>query len=132
MSSSSSSAAQNWYEIPVVIPEKYKNWVAENVPAEDVKEIPSPHITILYGFDPKHYADIDAIVKDHKITEKDYSFDPPKKGSLSPVWLLPLKSDKLQTLFHILYAVFPNEHTLFDGKYEPHVTLCWLKTEKQQ
>ena len=125
----STSEVPNWYEIPVVIPDEYKNWVKEHIPSDQVAEIPNPHITLLYGFDPKHYERIDKIVKCFEITEKDYTFKEPKKGDYSPVWLLLLESKKLTALFWALYETFPNEHTLIHGKFEPHVTLCWLKSK---
>jgi len=117
----------NWYEIPITLPEEYQDWVSSHVPVDDLKDIPSPHITILYGFDPKHYDAIDKIVKAAKITPEDYTFGPPKRGDVSPVWLLPIRSDKIDALFWKLHKKFDNQHTLINGRFEPHVTLCWLK-----
>lgn len=116
-----------WYELPVVLPQKYTDWLAKNVPEHLIKEKPKPHITVLYGFDCKHYATIAEIVEGFKITPQDYEFGEIQKGQFAPIYLVHLKSSKLQTLFAQLYMRFPNHHTLIKGKYEPHVTLCWLK-----
>lgn len=120
------SQSQNWYEIPVELPMEYISWVATNIPARYIKEIPSPHITILYGFDPKYYDEIDKIVKSFEITPKDYTFGEPKRGDVSPVWILPVKSEKITSLFWYLHKKFDNQHTLINGKFDPHVTLCSL------
>lgn len=119
---------QNWYEIPIIIPDEFRDWVSNNIPSDQVSSIPESHITLLYGFDPKFYNEIDQTVKMYNITSKDYTFGDPRKGDISPVWLLPIKSPKLEELFWILYSKFPNQHTLINGKYDPHVTLCWIKS----
>jgi hypothetical protein len=120
-------SGQNWYEISVQLPEHLASWVKTNVPEDQIKETPSPHITLLYGFDPKYYDEIDKLVKEAKIVPEDYTFGEPKKGDVSPVWLMPVVSPKLSSLFWYLYCKYDNEHTLINGKFEPHVTLCWLK-----
>lgn len=122
----SSHSNECWYEIPIVLPDKYKNWVHDNVEKSSIREIPEPHITLLYGFECKHYDAIDAIVKASQIVPEDYTFGEVKPGDVSPVYLISVHSDKLQKLFWDLHARFDNKHTLINGKFEPHVTLCWL------
>lgn len=121
---------QNWYEISIDIPDEFRDWVKTNISSDQISSIPEPHITLLYGFDPKFYNEIDQIVKSYNITPNDYTFGTPKRGDVSPVWLLPISSPKLEELFWILYYKFPNKHTLINGKYEPHLTLCWLHSSK--
>ena len=115
-----------WYEIPIQLPLEYTDWLRENVPAEQIKEQPLPHITLLYGFDCRLYLEVDALVKAYNITPSDYCFGTVKRGSTSPVYLVPVHSMKLQQLFSELSSRFPNKHTLINGKFDPHVTLCWL------
>lgn len=121
-------SGQNWYEISVKLPDHLTSWVKNNVPEDKIKEVPLPHITLLYGFDPKYYEEIDRTVKEANITSDDYTFGEPKKGDVSPVWLAPIISPRLTSLFWYLYCKYDNEHTLINGKFEPHVTLCWLKS----
>ena len=65
--------------------------------------------------------------EEFEITGDDFEFGLPKKGDVSPVILVSVKSKKLQECFWKLYKTFPNQHTLINGEYDPHVTLCWLK-----
>jgi len=120
------SQAINWIELEVTLPDDLDNWVDTHVKPEDVKERPKPHITLLYGFDPARFAEVEAKVKTWNITAADYTFGKPRLGYGSPVILVPIVSDKLQACFWDLHCTFPNEHTLVDGKFSPHVTLCWL------
>ena len=117
----------NWVDLEIKLPEKYLQWLKDNVPTDDIKETPKPHITLLYGFDPLRFDEVKAIVDAENIQASDYMFGDVRLGDVSPVYLVGIKSEKLDALFWKLYKQFPNQHTLIAGKFDPHVTLCWLK-----
>ena len=81
------------------------------------------------NFECTCYEQVEAVVNRYAITPDDYTFGPIKKGTVSPVFLVPVISSKLQQLFKTLFDTFPNKHTLIQGKFESHVTLCWLKEQ---
>lgn len=118
-----------WYEIPIQLPDRLRDWAHINVKTPEVQEYPKPHITILYGFECQHYPAVEKIVKSYNITSDDYTFGEPERGKIGPVYLARVKSDKLQKLFWELHKEFPNKHTLIDGQYDPHVTLVWVKPQ---
>lgn len=120
----------NWIELPVTLPERYRNWVEQNCNPEEVERIPPPHITLLYGFDPARYAEVEADVKAAGDLTDDWTFDEaPRPGNFTRnVWLLPVKSAKITALFWKLNAKYPNDTYLRDGTtFDPHVTLCYMK-----
>ena len=69
----------NWYEVAVQLPLDLQSWVANNVPADQVASVPAPHLTILYGFDPRHYDEIDQIVRAAKLDQATWTFGVPKE-----------------------------------------------------
>ena len=123
-----------WYEIPVTIPDKFKNWVAENIDPDALDDSDEhkeePHITVLYGFECKYYDEIAALVAEQKFTPADFKWGEVTRGAKAPIYLVQIQSPKLQKLFAVLSSKYKNKHTLFDGKYDPHVTLCWVKEDK--
>ena len=128
---SGADTKQNWYELPIVLPLEYSTW-CENHKDElggTVASVPAPHITLLYGFDPKFYDEVAADVASFNITPADYTFGEVCKGDVSPVWLVEVISPKLQACFRLLHSKYENQHTLIDGLFKPHVTLCWLDVE---
>jgi hypothetical protein len=121
----------NWLEIPISLPHRYSKLVEEMDP-KLIKEIPEPHLTILYGFDPSLYDDVKFDFDSFEISEKDFQFGRVKCGDVSPVYLLEVISPRLQECFWFLYNKYDNEHTLIDGKFfDPHVTLCWFHSSPQ-
>jgi len=128
---SGADTKQNWYELPIVLPLEYSTW-CENHKDElggTVASVSAPHITLLYGFDPKFYDEVAADVASFNITPADYTFGEVCKGDVSPVWLVEVISPKLQACFRLLHSKYENQHTLIDGLFKPHVTLCWLDVE---
>ena len=120
----------DWFEIEVDIPEQYRNW-HKQFHSEDVLEVPSPHITLLYGFDPRLYDQVKADVMSFRLQPEDWSFPyVPRPGNKAKnAWLLPIHSPRLEELFWQLYKKYPNQHYLHDGKFIPHITLCYMKKD---
>lgn len=121
-------ARPNWIEVPAVLPEAYRNWHRQ-FPADKVLEVPPPHITLLYGFDPDRYEEVQADVEAFGLKPEDWSFPhAPRPGNKAKnAWLLPLHSPRLEQLFWQLHAKYPNQHYLHEGRFSPHVTLCYMK-----
>lgn len=117
----------NWFELKVKIPQKYETWIKTNNLSDQVLEVPKPHITVLYGFDPSRFSEVKKIVDDFSFVPEDFTFGEVKKGDVANVYLVKIFSPKLQECFWHLYRKFPNEHTLINGFYDPHVTLAIMK-----
>lgn len=121
---------QNWVEIELQLPESLKTWATDTFDKNDIESIPDPHVTVLYGFDPKYYNEIQKQLDEFKLEPKDFTFvGKPRQGDHTKnAWLIGVHSPRLQELFWTLYNKYDNEHTLINGKYDPHITLCYTKT----
>lgn len=117
----------NWVEVVAVLPEAYRNWHLQ-FPADEVREVPPPHITLLYGFDPAQFPNVQADVDAFGLGPADWSFPHrPRPGNKDQkAWLLPVESPRLQKLFWQLHARYPNRHYLHEGRFDPHITLCYM------
>lgn len=128
MTTTTATDHPNWVEIAAVVPEPYNRW-HEQFPPEDVLSVPEPHITVLYGFDPQHYPAVAAAVDACQLTPADWTVaGPPFPGhSARNAWLLPLHAPQLEALFWRLHAQYPNQHYLHEGRFVPHLTLCYMR-----
>lgn len=118
----------NWFEIPVTLPEEYKNWVETNLKAEDIQDVNQyHHITLLYGFDPKHFWQVKKLAECAGPFGADFQFGQVRDGDRDPVKFVPIRSPTLQTCFDVLSSTFPNQHYVHNNEYVPHVTLCTMK-----
>jgi len=123
---------QNWFELPVVLPPHLVSWVANNEMhiGGRVTDVPEPHLTLLYGFEPIRYSDVARDVASFKIDTTALTFGEPRKGTEANVWLVDVTGPKLQECFWFLHGKYENQHTLFNGHFEPHVTLCWFEPDE--
>jgi 2'-5' RNA ligase len=122
--------SQNWYEIPVTLPERYKTWVRDNVKPEDIASVEeNHHITLLYGFDPAAYDQVKALADSFGPFGDDFKFGEVRDGDVAPVKFVPIHSDTLQRCFATLSKVFKHKHYVHNGQFIPHVTLCTLKSQ---
>lgn len=125
--------AQNWFELAIGLPDKYKKWIdlvrsnLNVVDSANISEWPEPHVTVLYGFDPKHYLEIEKIVKEYDFKESDFEFRLVQYGDVEPVYIGRIFSPKLQECFWHLYRKYENKHTLINGSYDPHITLLRME-----
>lgn len=127
---STDNAEINWVEIPAELPPCWQRWVEQNVDPDNIKEVPPPHVTLLYGFDPKLRKQVEEDVKRAGCVTDDWVFDRPRPGDKARnAWLLPFTSRKLEDLFWTLCAKYPNQHYLHEGKFDPHITLCYTKKD---
>jgi hypothetical protein len=122
-----SGESPNWICIPITLPYFYKHWVEHKVDPDRVKSVPKPHITLLYGFDPAHFWQVKKVVDAYEGLGKNLEFGKVRDGDRDSVKIVGVTSPALQECFWKLHAQFPNQHFLVDGKFDPHVTLCWLK-----
>lgn len=119
----------NWVDIPAELPPRFQKWVEQHVNPDDIKCVPAPHVTLLFGFDPARIDEVKADVARAGDVTDDWVFGEPRPGdSARNAWLLPFRSKKLEELFWDLYMKYPNEHYLHEGKFDPHITLCYTKT----
>lgn len=122
------SVFQNWYEIPVQLPERYNTWVHDNVKPEELQSVEeNHHITLLYGFDPVAYDQVKSLADSFGPFGDDFKFGEVRQGDFAPVKFVPIQSEKLQRCFDTLNRVFKHKHYLHNGQYLSHVTLCTLK-----
>lgn len=121
------SELPNWFEIPVTLPEKYKDWVEKNMKPEEIKEINQyHHITLLYGFEPKYFWAVKKLAESFGPFGEDFEYGEVRDGDKDNVKLVPIKSDILQKCFDVLSKTFKNQHYVHKGQYLPHVTLCYF------
>lgn len=132
------SELPNWFEIPVTLPAKYKDWVKKNMKPKEIKEINRyHHITLLYGFEPKYFWAVKKLAESFGPFGEDFEYGEvrdgdknrlllPSESSDGNVKFVPIKSDTLQKCFDVLSKTFKNQHYVHKGQYLPHVTLCYF------
>jgi 2'-5' RNA ligase len=118
----------NWTELQLPqLKDEITKWMAR-IPADLVDEVTEdPHITVLYG------CNSDPSVYNH-LKLKDIQWETSsvvRPGDVSDVLLVGIKSQELNDLFMKMYKDdninTAHQHRLINGKYDPHLTLAWLK-----
>jgi hypothetical protein len=92
----------------------------------NITELQSDHITLIYGF-KEHSIDkiINIVGVDHTM---EIEFDSIEMGKINPSIELLIKSIKMRNLFWKIRKTVPDcTHNLINGLYTPHITICHLK-----
>ena len=118
----------HWTELTLIsLKPAIDSWM-KHVPKDLIDEVTDvPHITVLYGCsnDSSKYTHLPMKAIPWKTSGHV------RPGDASDVLLVGIGSEALRSLFMAMYeddAINTDKkHTLIDGKYDPHVTLAWLK-----
>ena len=118
----------NYINIPIVLPDFYKDWVETNVPVEDIKTVPHPQLTIICGFNPSKFWNIKKIVDSYFNLGDNLEFGSVQDDTVlgERVKMVSVTSLHLQECFLKIINMFisPIKHS---RTTPPHAILCSLR-----